>query len=128
MSKKVVFVDDSQTVLMSVDMAVSNLVENGIIEVFTFKNPLDLIEKIKEGFVYDLLITDINMPQMNGFDLVKNMKTFDSVNKKPVLALTTEKSNEMKQMGKDSGINGWISKPFSPQKVEIGIKRVLKIR
>ena len=129
MAKKVVFVDDSSTVLMSVDMAVDNLVSSGVIEVLTFKCPLDLIKEVEEnGLVYDLLITDINMPEMNGIDLVKHLKNKESVKTKPILALTTEKSNEMKQIGKNTGVNGWVTKPFTGQKVEMAIRRVLRIR
>jgi len=66
MSKVVVFVDDSKTVPLTVQMAVKPLVDNGNIKLEIFENSLDLLETVKDGLIYDLLITDVNMSQMNG--------------------------------------------------------------
>ena len=129
MGKKVVFVDDSQTVLMSSKMIVKPLVDSGVIEFFEFENPLDFLEKVKkEGFIYDLVITDVNMPQMNGLDMAKELKSIPELKLKPILALTTENSPEKKQLAKEIGLAGWITKPFTPEKLLMGVKRVLKIR
>lgn len=128
MCKKVIFVDDSRTVLASVDLAVSDLVDEGIIEFSTFINPAEFLELVKKGDVsYDLLFTDINMPQMTGLELSKELKSLDNIRQKPILALTTENSAQMKQAGKDIGIAGWIVKPFSDQKIVMAIKKVLGV-
>ena len=126
--KKVVFVDDSKTVLMTAQMAVKELVDRGNIKLFTFENPLKVLDFVEEGFVYDLLITDINMPQLSGLDMAKRLKNTDSVKLKPILALTTERSSEIMAKGKEIGLTGWIVKPFTPQKLLMGVKRVLKLR
>ena len=128
MAKKVVLVDDSATVAMSVEMILEDMVENGIIDLTIFDNPLEAIEAVKNGLVYDLLITDINMPQMSGFDLAKTLKTLPTVKMKPIIALTTENSPQMKMEGKKAGLVGWMTKPFSDEKLKMGIKRVLRIR
>ena len=70
MAKKVVLVDDSAAVLMIAEEALEGLVESGKIEFVTFDNPDNVIREVQNGLVYDLLITDINMPQMSGFELV----------------------------------------------------------
>ena len=126
--KKIIFVDDSKTVLMTAQMSVKELVDSGQVELKTFENPLEVIEAVESGFVYDLLITDINMPQMNGLDMATKLKSMDSVKLKPILALTTEKSSDIMARGKEIGLAGWIVKPFSPQKLLMGVKRVLKLR
>jgi two-component system, chemotaxis family, chemotaxis protein CheY len=128
MGKLVVFVDDSATVLMSAEMATDDLVASRVLELKTYSNPLDLLEDVKGGLRYDLLITDINMPQMNGLELAKELKSMDEIKMKPIIALTTENSPQMKQQGKQIGLIGWITKPFSNDKLIAGIKRVLKIR
>ncbi|MBD3843168.1 MAG: response regulator [Campylobacterales bacterium] len=129
MGKNVVFVDDSATVLMSVEMALEPLISDGTLVLTTYNNPVELLDHVKSGeLVYDLLITDINMPQMNGMDLVMNLKQISHLKAIPILALTTENSNEMKTQGKNVGLNGWITKPFSDEKIITAIKRVLKIR
>lgn len=127
--KRVVFVDDSKTVLASVELALEDLISSGVIELITFTNPIELLEEVNnKDFDYDLLFTDINMPQMNGLELSKRLKLINSVKQRPILALTTENSNEIKQTGKDIGITGWVVKPFSNQKIIMAIKRVLRIR
>jgi len=128
MGKIVILVDDSSTVLMTAEMACEKLVSQGVMDFITYSNPLDVINDVQnKGIVYDLLITDINMPQMNGFDLAKTLKTIPSVKAKPIIALTTENSDEMKAQGKSVGLVGWITKPFVDEKLIMGIKRVLRI-
>lgn len=127
MSKKILFIDDSATVLMSVEMALESLVDSGNISIECLDNPieaLDLIQNQKK--VYDLIVTDINMPQMSGFDFIKKLREIGI--KTPALALTTENTPQMKQEGKSVGINGWITKPFSNDKIQMAVKRVLRIR
>ena len=128
MSKVVVFVDDSKTVLLTAEMAVKPLVESGAIEFRAYENPLELLDDVASGFVYDLLITDVNMPQMNGLDMARELKSNPAVKMKPILALTTENAAEKKAEAKKIGLAGWITKPFSPDKLLMGIKRVLRIR
>ena len=129
MSKKVIFVDDSATVLMSAELALAEMVNSGVIVLATYSNPLDLLNGVKSGSIsYDLLITDINMPEMNGMDLIQHLKSIENMKRTPILALTTENSVEMKEQGKSLGLSGWISKPFSNEKIIMAIKRVLQIR
>ncbi|MEA3290173.1 MAG: response regulator [Campylobacterota bacterium] len=128
MAKKVVVVDDSQTVHLSLEMAMEDLEKAGEIERISYTNPLELVEDVKNGMVYDMCITDINMPEMNGLDLAKFLKSVPSTKIKPILALTTENSPEMKAKGKAVGLTGWITKPFTSNKVITAIKRVLRIR
>ena len=127
MAKKVVCVDDSATVHLSLEDAMSDLIGSGAIERIEYTNPVEFLNDVKRGFTYDLAILDINMPQMNGLDLAKELKAIASVRTKPILALTTESSPEMKKKGKEVGLTGWISKPFSKEKVVMALKRVLRL-
>jgi len=128
MAKKVILVDDSATVLMSANMALEEMIDKGIIEFHTYSNPLEAIADVENGLVYDMLITDINMPQMNGFELTQKLKSIPSVKAKPIIALTTESSPAMKAQGKSVGLAGWITKPFTNEKLIMGLKRVLRLR
>lgn len=126
MTKKVIFVDDSRTVLASVELAVEELVKSGLIEFITFNNPVEFLADIEANKVsYDLLFTDINMPQMTGLELSQKLKNIAHIRQKPILALTTENSAEIKQTGKEIGIAGWVVKPFSNEKIVTAIKKVL---
>jgi two-component system chemotaxis response regulator CheY len=126
--KRVVFVDDSKMVLMSAEMAVREMIEEQLIELLKYENPAQLFEDCMGGMHYDVLITDINMPQMNGLDLARELKALPHLSLKPILALTTENASEKKELAKEIGLVGWITKPFSSEKLVIGIKRVLKLR
>lgn len=128
MAKVVVFVDDSETVLMSAEFALQDMVDSGTLDMKRFNNPEDLISEVRNGFTYDLCITDINMPQMSGFELAANLKSLPSVKAKPIIALTTENSPTMKGEGKKVGLVGWLTKPFTKEKLEMAIKRILRIR
>ena len=63
---------------------------------------------------FDLVITDINMPEMNGLDLARHLRTTDDYATTPIIFLTTETSEEFKAKGKDISATTWITKPFSP--------------
>ncbi len=128
MPKIVVFVDDSKTVLMTAELAVKPLVESGDIEIVTYDEAMNFLSDVEKGFTFDLLITDVNMPKINGLDMAKQIKNNPRLKLKPILALTTENSQKMKMLGKQIGLTGWITKPFSPTTLVKAIKRVLRIR
>lgn len=128
MAKKIIMVDDSATVLMTAEMALEDLVANGVFELITYDNPQTALEDVQNGLMYDLCITDINMPQMSGFDLATALKATPSVKAKPIIALTTENSPEMKAKGKSVGLVGWLTKPFTNDKLVMAVKRILRIR
>lgn len=128
MAKKVILVDDSKTILATAQMAVEELMASGVVEFKTYLNPEELLSNLKSGAEsFDLLISDINMPQMNGLDLAREIKNDARFKQKPILILTTESSADMKQRGKDIGVTGWMVKPFSDEKLVKSIKMVLGI-
>ena len=73
----------------------------------------------------DMVITDHNMPKMDGLSLVKTLRTLPAYKKTPIMVLTTESSAEMKQKGRDAGATGWMVKPFDPEKLLEMLKKVL---
>lgn len=126
--KRVILVDDSKTILATAEMALEDLVKGEVISLATYLNPQELLDALlssKEN--YDLLITDVNMPQLNGLDLAKKLKNTDIFKNKPILVLTTESSAQMKAKGKEIGVTGWMVKPFSDEKLTKAIKMVLGI-
>jgi len=128
MSKHIILVDDSKTILASSEMAFEDMVDAGELVVTTYVNPIEMLEDVKAGKIsYDLAILDINMPQMNGLDLARELKTDPSLKMKPVLMLTTESSGDMKIKGKEIGVTGWMVKPFSDAKLVKSVKMVLGI-
>jgi two-component system chemotaxis response regulator CheY len=117
--KKVLVVDDSSVVRMSLDML---LKENGY-DVTTANDGTEGVTAAKNDN-FDLIITDINMPNMNGFDLIKNVREMDNCKFLPILVLTTESDSEMLKKGKNYGATGWIVKPFTNESL---LETVLKV-
>ena len=78
-----------------------------------------------KGSPVDLVLTDVNMPRMDGIALVRELRTLGSYKFTPMLMLTTESSPDAKQRGKQAGATGWIVKPFSPEQLLSTIARVL---
>lgn len=75
--------------------------------------------------IFDLIITDMNMPQMGGLELIKALRAQENTQAKPILVLTTEAGPEMKAAGRAAGATGWIVKPFNPQALIDVLPRVL---
>jgi len=73
----------------------------------------------------DLVLTDQNMPRMDGLTLVKSLRALPTFSGTPILILTTESSDEMKAKGKAAGATGWLVKPFDPTKLLEVIKKVI---
>ncbi|MDD2652552.1 MAG: response regulator [Sulfurimonas sp.] len=128
MAKTVIIVDDSKAVVAMAELALGELIQSGVIEFKSYLNPLKLLDGLQSGSEnFDLLISDINMPEMNGLDLAKAIKTSDKHKTKPIIILTTESSNEIKMAGKEIGVTGWMVKPFSDEKLVKSIKMVLGV-
>jgi two-component system chemotaxis response regulator CheY len=82
------------------------------------------LEKAKSGN-FDLIITDVNMPNMDGIALIAELRKLPQYATKPILVLTTERSDEMKVKGKAAGATGWIVKPFVPDQLLKAVNIVL---
>jgi two-component system chemotaxis response regulator CheY len=73
-----------------------------------------------------LVLTDQNMPRMDGLTLVKSLRALPGYAQTPILILTTESSNEMKAKGKAAGATGWLVKPFDPSRLLDVIRKVIR--
>lgn len=101
---------------------------------FTLKNAgFNVVEAVDGQDAYEkaasrdfnLVLTDQNMPRMDGLSLIKLLRALPDYQKVPILMLTTESSDEMKQKGRAAGANGWLVKPFDPQRLIEVVKKVI---
>jgi two-component system chemotaxis response regulator CheY len=121
MAKTIFLVDDSTTMLMSVK---SNLEINGF-KVETAADGVLALNKLKAGMKPDLIITDINMPNMGGLELIKNVRTLPALRFTPILTLTTESEQAKRDEAKKLGATGWLVKPVGGSDLLKIIKQVL---
>ncbi len=73
----------------------------------------------------NLVITDVNMPKMDGIALIRELRALPAYKFTPILMLTTESAPEKKQQGKEAGATGWLVKPFNPDQLIATINKVL---
>ncbi len=110
MSKSALVVDDSATMR---EMVSYTLKQAGF-EPLVGKNGQDGLEQLS-GAPLDLIITDLNMPVMDGLTFIKAVRARDEYKFTPILMLTTESQADMKAQGKAAGATGWLVKPFNPE-------------
>ncbi|MCP4595456.1 response regulator [Neptuniibacter sp.] len=117
----ILVVDDSASLR---NMVTFTLKQEGyqVVEAGDGKEALD---KARTGR-FDLVLTDVNMPVMDGITFCTELRKLPAFKFTPVLVLTTESSPEMKQRGKAAGATGWLVKPFNPEKLLSTIKRVVR--
>lgn len=112
MTKLVLTVDDSKTIR---DM-VSFTLKNAGFDVIEAEDGVKALEVVS-GKQPDLIITDLNMPNMDGLTLIEKLRAIPSFKTTPILMLTTEQGDDKKSQGRSVGATGWIVKPFDPDKL-----------
>ena len=110
MAKRILLVDDSASVRQVAGIALRRAGYDTI-EAANGKEALALLD----GPKLNLIISDVNMPEMNGIDFLKAVKQHPTSKFTPVIMLTTEAGTDMKQQGRDAGAKAWVVKPFQPQ-------------
>jgi len=120
MGKTILTVDDSASIRQMVSFT---LKEAGY-EVVEAVDGKDGVAKATAGKV-DMVITDLNMPNMDGLELIRNLRANASTKFVPIVMLTTESQDSKKQEGKAAGATGWIVKPFKPDQLLGVVKKVL---
>jgi two-component system chemotaxis response regulator CheY len=118
--RKVLIVDDS----VSMRQMVGFTLRQGGYEVIEAEHGQDALNKLS-GATVDLILTDLNMPVMDGITLIQNVRKQPAHKSKPILMLTTEGLAAKKEQGKAAGATGWIVKPFDPEKLLQTLAKVL---
>ncbi|MBF0288944.1 MAG: response regulator [SAR324 cluster bacterium] len=120
MSKKIMTVDDSA----SVRQMVSFTLKGEGYAVIEAVDGQDALLKLK-GSNADLIITDLNMPNMDGIELIQKIRAHPDYKFTPIIMLTTESQDSKKKAGRAAGATGWIVKPFQPEQLLAVTRKVL---
>ncbi len=118
--KKILLVDDSKTMLLSMEA----VLKRAGFTVSTAANGAEGLEQVTKTKP-DLMITDLNMPVMDGMTLIKKAKQLPEMRFKPVLMLTTESQQTKRDEAKAAGATGWLVKPVKPEELLAVIKQVI---
>ena len=119
MSKRILTIDDSKTMR---DMLMLTLAEAGfdVLQAVDGQDGLDVL--VKEQV--DVIITDINMPRMDGYEVIRQLRRNPSHKSTPILVLTTESEAEKKNLAREAGATGWMVKPFDPDRLVATVRKV----
>lgn len=120
MSKSILAVDDSA----SIRQMVSFTLKSSGYEVTEAVDGMDGLDKAKAK-TFNLILTDQNMPRMDGISLIRSLRALPHYASVPILVLTTESGDEMKQSARAAGATGWLVKPFDPKRLIDVMKKVM---
>jgi two-component system chemotaxis response regulator CheY len=121
MAKTILIVDDSATMLMSIKSSLSL----GGFQVETANNGQAAIDKLKAGLKPNMIITDINMPEMGGLEMIGKVRALPGCRFFPILTLTTESETAKRDEGRRIGATGWLVKPISGGDLVKVVKQLL---
>lgn len=121
MSKKVLVVDDSPTVRQQVILAL----KQADIEVVEATDGADGVDKVKSDPSIGLVILDVNMPRMNGLEMLETVKADPKNANLVVIMLTSEGQQSLIERAKKAGAKGWIVKPFKPELLVAAVKKLM---
>jgi len=121
MSLQILAVDDSRTIRDMLNLTLNqagftpHLADDGV-------HGIEVLEEMTPP--PDAIITDINMPRMDGFGFIEAVRKIEKFRAIPILVLTTESAAELKQRARNAGATGWIVKPFEPKKLVRALQMV----
>jgi two-component system chemotaxis response regulator CheY len=119
--KQVLAVDDSASVRQMVSFTLRNA-GYGVTEAIHGKQGLEKARDQK----FDLVITDLNMPEMDGIQMIEGMRRLPGYSYTPILMLTTESQPEKKDAGRKAGATGWIVKPFQAEQLTAVVQKLVR--
>ena len=117
---RILAVDDA----LAIRCAIEHILTTYGHDVFLFENGKEALKFARNEDV-DLVITDLNMPEMNGMSLITSLRRIESYKRIPILIMTTESSDYKKKKGKSVGATGWITKPFTEERIKAALNKVL---
>ena len=120
MGKIILTVDDSRTMRDMLKLALSDAGHT----VIQADDGVNGVSVLNDTGLLDVIITDINMPRMDGYGFIEHVRRASAHRATPILVLTTESEPAKKKRARDAGATGWIVKPFNPEKLLAAIRRV----
>jgi len=117
---KVLVVDDSASMRQMISFTLKGAGHESI----EAADGYEALNFAKKG-AFDLVITDVNMPNMDGITLTGELRKLPAFKSTPILMLTTESGGDKKTQGKSAGATGWVIKPFKPEKLLSTVQKVL---
>lgn len=120
MEKKILVVDDCDTTRK----LLSYIIKEKGYRIISASNGIEALELLATSPI-DLIVTDLNMPQMDGYELSKSLRGQDAYREIPIIMITTEAGEADRRMGLEAGVTTYLSKPISPQRLLYEIEKLI---
>lgn len=118
--KSILAIDD----MRSMRNLIQSVLEKRGYSVTTAEDGLKALEAAQKSS-FDLIISDINMPNLDGLSLISQLRALPGYQSVPILMLTTENADEKKATARSAGASGWIQKPFNPERLSTAVEKTL---
>lgn len=122
MGKKILIVDDSRTIRQQVGFT---LTKEGF-EVVEAEDGQDGLNKLQANADISMIVSDVNMPNMGGLEMVEAIRQIEQFKFLPIIMLTTESSGDKVERAKKAGASGWLVKPFNPEQLVGAVKKLAR--
>ncbi|MES2616068.1 MAG: response regulator [Bdellovibrionota bacterium] len=122
MGKKILVVDDSRTIRQQVGFTLS---KEGF-EIIEAEDGRDALNQLQSNTDISMVVSDVNMPKMNGLEMVEAIRQIEQFKFLPIIILTTESSGDKVNKAKKAGASGWLVKPFDPEQLIGAVKKLLR--
>lgn len=122
MGKKILIVDDSRTIRQQVGFT---LTKEGF-EVVEAEDGQDGLNKLQANADISMVVSDVNMPNMGGLEMVEAIRQIEQFKFLPIIMLTTESSGDKVDRAKKAGASGWLVKPFNPEQLVGAVKKLAR--
>jgi len=118
---KILVVDDSEIIRVQLKTDLTNAGH----EVLEAEHGLNGLEVLNANPDVNIIISDVNMPEMDGVSMCQSINKIDTLNHIPIVMLTTQSSPELKAKGKECGVIAWVTKPYKSKTILGGIEKIL---
>ena len=125
MTATILVVDDEPDLEALVRQRFRRKISDGAVTFVFARDGIEALQSIADHPNVDMVVSDINMPRMDGLTLIRELRMLPAYKTVPMLVLTTESTPDKKLLGKEAGATGWLVKPFNPQQLMATIARVM---
>ena len=124
MTATILFVDDEPDLEALVLQKFRRQIRDGAVAFMFARDGLEALESIEQHPHVDMVVSDINMPRMDGYEVIRQLRRNPNHKTTPILVLTTESETEKKNLAREAGATGWMVKPFDPDRLIATVRKV----
>ena len=124
MTATILFVDDESDLEALILQKFRRQIREGLVKVIFAHDGVEALESLELNPQVDMVVSDINMPRMDGYEVIRRLRSNSDHKTTPILVLTTESEAEKRNLARSAGATGWMVKPFDPDRLVATLRKV----